>query len=134
MNGYVSKLRQRFSHRMPKVPQHSPYKAPEKVYGIVAQDTIAPDDTAKLDDEQIKLAQQVIRVYLYYGRAVDNTILPALSAIASKYSNGTKRMMAKTIQLFDYPATQMNGNIFVLCGILKIVVCSAAEAGMVHSS
>ena len=83
MNGYVSKLRQRFSHKMPKVPQYSPYKALKKVYGAAAQDSIVPDDSAKLNDDQIKLIQQVIRVCLYYGRAVDNTILPALSAIVS---------------------------------------------------
>ena len=31
MNGYVSKLRQRFSRTMPKVPQHTPHKFPKKV-------------------------------------------------------------------------------------------------------
>ena len=177
MNGYVSKLQQRFSHKMPKNPQHSPYRAPKKVYGAAAQDTIVPDDSAKLNDDQINLIQQVIGVCLYYGRAVDDTILPALSAIASEQSDGTRRTMEKTIQLLDYLAThpaakaryhtssmvlnihsdasylseprarsrlegyfflgevpkkgeniQMNGNIFVSCGILQIVVCSAAEA------
>ena len=53
MNGYVSKLRQRFIHKMTKVPQHSPYKAPKKVCGAAAQDTIVPDDSAKLNDDQI---------------------------------------------------------------------------------
>ena len=57
MNGYVSKLRQLFSHKMPKTPQQSPYKAPKKVYGASAQDTIMPDDSAKLNDDQIKLIQ-----------------------------------------------------------------------------
>ena len=42
---------------------------------------------------------------LYYGRAVDYTILLALSVIASEQSNGTKRTMEKTIQLLDYLAT-----------------------------
>ena len=44
-------------------------------------------------------------MFLYYGRAVDNTILPALSAIASEQANGTERTMEKTIQLLDYLAT-----------------------------
>ena len=80
---------------MPHTPQHSPYRAPEKVYGAAAQDAIPPDETAKLDEEKIKLIQQVIGVYLYYGRAVDNTILPAFSAIASEQSEATKRTMEK---------------------------------------
>ena len=37
MNGYVSTLRQRFSHKMPQKPQHSPYRAPKQVYGAAAQ-------------------------------------------------------------------------------------------------
>ena len=42
---------------------------------------------------------------LYYSRAADNTILLVLSTIASKQSNGTKRTMAKMIQLLDYLTT-----------------------------
>ena len=90
---------------MPHTPQHRPYRAPEKVYGAAAQDAIPPDETAKLDEEKIKLIQQVIGVYLYYGRAVDNTILPAFSAITSEQLEGTNRTMKKTIQLLDYFAT-----------------------------
>ena len=90
MNGYVSKLQQRFSHKIPKVPQHTPHNALKKVYGATAQDTGVPDDTATLNDEKIKLTQQVIGVSLSYVRAVDNTILPALSAIASEELSGTQ--------------------------------------------
>ena len=51
IDGYVSKLRKRFCHKMPKAPQHSPHKAPKKVYGATAQDAIVPDDSAKLNDD-----------------------------------------------------------------------------------
>ena len=105
MNGYMNKLQQRFSHKMPKKSQHSPYRAPKKVYGVAAQDTIVPDDSAKLNDNQIKLIQQVIGVCLYYGRATDDTILPALSAIASEQSNGTKQTMEKNNPTFGLSGT-----------------------------
>ena len=95
MNGYVRKLRQSFSHKMPQKTQHSSYRAPKKVYGAVAQDTIVPDDSAKLNEDQIKLIQQVIGVCLYYGRAVNTTILPALSAITNKQSNGITQTTKK---------------------------------------
>ena len=88
---------------MPTKPQHSPYRAPKKVYGAAAQDTIVPDDSAKLNKEQIKLIQQVIGVCLYYGRAVDDTILPALSAIASEQSNGTRQTMEKNNPTLGLP-------------------------------
>ena len=39
-------------------------KAPKKVYGAAAQDDIVPNDTVKLNDDQITLIQQVIGVCL----------------------------------------------------------------------
>ena len=63
-DGYVDKLQQRCSHSIPHTPQHSPSSAPKKVYGAAAQATILPDETAKLDEEKIKLIQQVVGVYL----------------------------------------------------------------------
>ena len=84
MNEYMRTLQQYFGHKIPKVPQHSPYKAHKKVYGAAAQDTIVQDNTAKLDDERIELIWKVIGVCLYYDRVVDDTILPALDFIASE--------------------------------------------------
>lgn len=89
MPGYISKLRQKFSHKMPARPEHSPYKAPPRVYGAGAQDTVLSDKTAKIDDTQIKIVQQVIGGCLYYRMTMDNTILPALSVIASEQSCAT---------------------------------------------
>ena len=51
MSGYVSKLRQRFSNKMPKVQQHISYKAPKKVYGAQHKTPIVPNDTAKLNND-----------------------------------------------------------------------------------
>ena len=60
------------------------YTTPKKVCDATEQDSIVPDDSARVNDDQTKLIQQVIRVCLHYGWAVDNTILPALSTIASE--------------------------------------------------
>ena len=65
-------------------PTEHPLQRPKKVYWLAAQATIPPDKTAKLDEDNIKLVQQVIWVFLYYNSAVEDTILPALSAIASE--------------------------------------------------
>ncbi len=43
---------------------------------------------------------------LHYARAVDITILPALSATATKQENPTKKTRATIKQLLDYWATQ----------------------------
>ena len=162
---------------MPAKPVHSPYKAPRRVYGKAAKDTIKEDGSPKLDEKKVNLIQQVVGVCLYYGRAVDNTILVALSAIARKQAQATEKTMQAVMHLLDYLATHpdakvryhasdmvlnihsdasylsepqaksrlaghfflgsipkkgrnivINGPIHVACGILGIVVCSAAEA------
>ena len=84
MPGYIDKLRARYKYEMPSWLQHSPYKAPPKVYGKAAQSTIPDDVTAKLDEKRVKAIQQVVGGVLYYARAVDSTVLPALSSIASE--------------------------------------------------
>ena len=42
---------------------------------------------------------------MYYARAVDATMLVALSAIASDQSGPTAKTMAKTLRFLDYVAT-----------------------------
>jgi hypothetical protein len=43
---------------------------------------------------------------LFYGRAVDGTVLTPISAIASQSANPTKDTLAHTKQLLNYLATQ----------------------------
>ena len=88
--GYIDKLRAWYQHEMPSQPQHSPYRAPPKVYDTAAQDTIQDDVTAKIDEKRVKAIQQVVGGVLYYARAVDSTVLPALSSIASEQASATE--------------------------------------------
>ncbi len=59
-----------------------------------------------LDKEQKKYIQVVAGTLLYYGRAVNNTVLPALSEIATKQSKPMERTKEKVQKLLDYHATQ----------------------------
>ena len=91
MKGYVAKLRQRFNHKIPSKPVHSPYKAVPKMNGAAAQNTVQEDTSPKLTDKGINIVQQVVGVCLYYGRAIDDTIVTALSSIASKQTTYCNR-------------------------------------------
>ena len=53
-----------------------------------------------------KIIQEVARTFLYYYQAVDVTMLPALSSIATQQTNPTKHTMAKVNQFFDYASPQ----------------------------
>jgi hypothetical protein len=59
-----------------------------------------------LGKEETKFVQAVAGTLLYYVRAVDSTILTALSAIATKQAKPTEKTLAKVKQLLDYCATQ----------------------------
>ena len=58
-----------------------------------------------LDKEDTKYIQAVAGTLLYYGHAVDNTILTALSAVATEQAKPAQKMMEVIKQLLDYCAT-----------------------------
>ena len=74
------------------------------MYGKL-QLTDAPDTSPPLSSTAQKLVQQIIGVFLYYGRAVDNTILKALNSIATSQVQGTEATMAACTRLLNYAAT-----------------------------
>jgi hypothetical protein len=59
-----------------------------------------------LDKAGKKFIQEVTGTFLFYARAVDATLLTALSSLAAKQANPTKRTMEKTLQFLDYAASQ----------------------------
>jgi hypothetical protein len=96
---------------MPKKPQHCPYTPVPKQYGAAAQAPLLADISPKLSDIEIKEIQRVVGSILYYARAVNITVLMALSSIASEQTRATTNTMAKAKQLLDYLATHPNATI-----------------------
>ena len=66
-----------------KKPQLSPHKQHPIDYGATQQ-LVKPTDTSKpLNEKGIKRIQGIVGALLYVGRAVNNKLLVALSAIGS---------------------------------------------------
>jgi hypothetical protein len=65
----------------------------------------------KLSADKIKDIQRIVGSILYYARAVDSTVLMALSSIASKQTKETTNTMDKAKQLLDYLATHPDATI-----------------------
>ena len=85
--------------------QHCPYATEPKKYGTEAQSPLPQDDTQELMDKEIKHVQKIVGSILYYVRAVDMTVLIALSSIASEQTKGTERTLEKAYQVLDYLAS-----------------------------
>jgi hypothetical protein len=110
MPGYIIKQLQKYKHDTPTKPQHCPYSPQPKQFGSEAQRPIPQDTPPPLSKEDIKHIQRVIGSILYYARAVDLTVLMALSTIASEQAHGTENTMQKTKQLLEYFCNSLEGN------------------------
>ena len=104
MPGYVGTALARFKHKKPRTNQDQPHKHAIPVYGATVQYTKEEDASQPLDKNGKKYAQQVIGTFLYYGQAVDGTMLPALSAISSSQAASTQETMKKIELFLNYAA------------------------------
>jgi hypothetical protein len=105
MPGYADKALARFNHEAPTKPQHQPHEHTVPVFDATVQYAKQEDTTEQLPKKDKKIIQQVLGTLLYYGCAVDSTILVALSTIVSAQATPTKDIMRKTKWLLDYVAT-----------------------------
>ena len=177
MPNYVRDKLHEFDHKPPARPQHAPHPAPETRFGKAAQETTAPDTSTLLAADGKKRVQQIVGSFLYYGRAVDITILKTLNSLSRQQSKPTATTAKHTDHLLDYLASHpnaviryyasdmllqihsdasynnepaarstagghyflgkpprdgqpifLNGAIYSLCTVLKLVAASAAEA------
>ncbi len=75
-------------------------------YGAKTQYAKEENESPPPLKEETKYIQAVTGTLLYYARAVDATILPSLSSIATKQAKPTLERMKTVKQLLDYCATQ----------------------------
>jgi hypothetical protein len=105
MPGYIEKALIRFGHTPPNKPQLQPHPHTVPTYGATIQYGKHIDQSSIPTKEQQQYIQKVIGVLLYYGRAVDSTILVALSSLASAQAAPTEYTMELIKWLLDYVAT-----------------------------
>ena len=100
MPGYFQKALIQFQHIRKGKKQNSPfpYTAPE--YRKKQQRTKI-DTTEPMTATEKKSLQGVTGKFLYYRRAVDNTMLHALICLATRVNNGTQQTM-KALHHFLY--------------------------------
>ncbi len=104
MPEYIKKKLQEYGHIMPRKIQGCPYALEPKKIGTEAQASFPQDNMPKLNEKGIKWVQQIVGSILYYSKAVNMTVLMALSTIAVIQTKATKRTMERCTQLLDYLA------------------------------
>jgi hypothetical protein len=127
MPGYVEKALVRFNHRPPAKPQHQPHPNQPINYGAKQQTSTPEDDSPKLNKEKKKFIQEVTGVFLFYARAVDSTMLVALSAIAAEQGSPTENTLRKVYQFLDYAATHPNAIVTYRASNMVLAIHSDAS-------
>ena len=90
MMKYVKEALIRFNHAVPFRPQYQPHPHIKLKYGQKMQYTEEEDTSPPLTAANKKLVQEVLGVFLYYGRAIDITMITALGTLATQKSAPTE--------------------------------------------
>ena len=109
---FVKKACTRFGVPTPTKPEHSPHKWNVPNYGSRQQLTDAIDKNPLLTPKQKEFCQQITGTFLWYGRAVDNTMLCPIGAIATAMSTASwKDIDQRLTQFLNYAATHPDARI-----------------------
>ena len=96
------------------------------VYGAKVQYMKEAVKSPPQTKEEKKSVQQVIRTFLFYGRAVDGTILTLLSPVVSEQVTPMQEIMRKTKKFLNYAATHLDTIVTYIASNLMLVVHSDA--------
>jgi len=105
MPGYITRALSRFLHPAPKHPEISPHPWERPNYGSKTQLTPVLDTSPAISSADKLRLQEVLGTLLYYARALDVTILTAISELSTEMATGTVKTMSKLSQLLDYLST-----------------------------
>ena len=90
MPGYVEQALQRLQHKHPTKPQYSPHDFTSVIQMQKgARQYVHHDNTPFVSAKDTTWVQSVVGSFLYYGRAIDGSILPALNEIGTQQANPT---------------------------------------------
>ena len=69
------------------------------------------DTSPHLPTKEIKIIQSIVGALLYYTRAVDPSMYPALNEASLTQANPTQRTLQQSTQLLDFVSTHPNATI-----------------------
>jgi hypothetical protein len=105
MPDYIKKTMHKFQHPHPVKAQHAPHDWIRPTHGAKFQYAKEPTKLPTLDKIGTQGIHAINGTLLYYARAVDPTVFPALNEISSQQASPTTLTTTKCNQLLDYAAT-----------------------------
>ena len=111
MPEYITKVINKYFHNRRLIPTHTPYKIQLPNYKIKTQYVEPPDLAPTLDKTGTTRIQAIVGSLLYYARAIEHTLLPALNEIAAEQAKPTMNTVNKVDNLLMFVATCPNGKL-----------------------
>ena len=124
MPGYVQNALNRFGVTMNSEGTHSPLIYHPIIHGPQMEYV---DASPPIDGTKTKRIQQVIGVFLYYARAVDESMLCALNKLASRQADPTEELERDVNRFLQYSATYPNAKLTFWPSDLVLFVHSDAS-------
>ena len=82
MDGYVAKALKELKHIFPKKHFYGPFNKMPPTYGAKVQ-CVQEDLTQPLTQQQYKSVERIVGKFLYYARAIDNTMAHMMNHLGS---------------------------------------------------
>ena len=95
----------KFQNLLPSRPENSPCAHNAPIYGRSIQYSDPEDSSDLLPPSKCNLIQQIVGTFLYYGIALDSTLLVGLNDISLEQSKANYNTSKKIIKLLNYLAT-----------------------------
>ena len=126
MPNYIKELLKKLKHTAPLKPVHAPHAWTEPAYGQKIQYTKEADQSPYLDTKGIRRIQSIVGSCLYYGRAMDGTILTSLNDIGTQQAQPTQNKNAEADWLLDYLHTHPDAELLFKASDMVLWVDSDA--------
>ena len=111
MPNYIIKALERLKHPAPFKPRHAPHRWVRKIFGQKVHLAPTEDTSEVLSPQATQHIQRVVGTFLYYIRAIDNTIQTAVNEIAVTQAAPTEETKDANIMLMDYLHTHPKAKI-----------------------
>ena len=105
MPNYVTKSLHKFQHPTLKRAQYAPHQWTHPNYGATKQLATPLDTLPPIPGDLNRSIQNIIGTFLYYARAVEWTMPPALNTLSEQQWIPTKNTEATINHFLDYAAT-----------------------------
>ena len=105
MKNYVIKALQKLQYSFPKKHNRHRINGGHQYIGRINKYAPEDDTSRKLEGKEIKRVQSVVGTFLFYARAIENTILPTINEIAAYQASPIEKTNDKITMLLDYLST-----------------------------